>query len=104
MNQDVDFVDVLPEDFVVQLLSEANSQEEAPEELSVAEGEIDKTKPTIKLTTFEGAKGLSAQHVFILGLQNGDLPKNPSSILDIEVCKFLVALTRTRKQCHLMTK
>jgi hypothetical protein len=59
-------------------------------------------KPTIKLTSFQSAKGLSAQYVFIVGLHNGDLPRNPTKIDDIEVCKFLVALTRTRKQCYLM--
>jgi len=59
-------------------------------------------KPTIKLTSFQSAKGLSAQYVFIVGLHDRDLPKNPNKIDDIEVCKFLVALTRTRKQCYLL--
>jgi UvrD/REP helicase N-terminal domain len=59
-------------------------------------------KPTIKLTSFQSAKGLSAQYVFVVGLHNGDLPRNPAKIDDIEVCKFLVALTRTRKQCYLL--
>jgi len=56
----------------------------------------------IKLTSFEGAKGLSAQHVFILGLHAGDLPKDSTNITDIEVCRFLVGLTRTKKQCLLL--
>jgi superfamily I DNA/RNA helicase len=59
-------------------------------------------KPTIKLTSFQSAKGLSAQYVFVVGLHDGDLPRNPSNIDDIEICKFLVALTRTRKQCYLL--
>jgi superfamily I DNA/RNA helicase len=59
-------------------------------------------KPTIKLTSFQSAKGLSAQYVFVVGLHDGDLPRNPLKIDDIEVCKFLVALTRTRKQCYLL--
>lgn len=62
----------------------------------------DKTKPSIVLTSFEGAKGLQACHVFITGLQNGDLPKDPHSISDIEISKFVVALTRTIKQCYLI--
>ncbi len=66
------------------------SSEEAPD------------RPTIRMTSFEGSKGLSAQHVFILGLQDGDLPRNRQAIDDLEVCRFLVAMTRTRKQCHLM--
>src|SRR5258708_8992645 len=59
-------------------------------------------KPTIKLTSFQSAKGLSAQYVFVVGLHDSDLPSNPAKIDDIEVCKFLVALTRTRKQCYLL--
>jgi len=59
-------------------------------------------RPTIRMTSFEGAKGLSAQHVFIMGLQDGDLPHSRSAIDDLEICRFLVAMTRTRKQCHLM--
>ena len=59
-------------------------------------------KPTIKLTSFQSAKGLSAQYVFVVGLHDGDLPRRPDKIDDIEICKFLVALTRTRKQCYLL--
>jgi hypothetical protein len=40
--------------------------------------------------------------MFVVGLHEGDLPRNPTKIDDIEVCKFLVALTRTRKQCYLL--
>ncbi len=63
---------------------------------------IESDLPTIKLTSFQGAKGLSAQYVFIVGLHNGDLPRNTERIDDIEICKFLVALTRTRKQCYIL--
>jgi superfamily I DNA/RNA helicase len=59
-------------------------------------------KPTMKLTSFQSAKGLSAQYVFVVGLHEGDLPKKSNKVDDIEVCKFLVALTRTRKQCYLL--
>jgi len=56
----------------------------------------------IKLTSYEGSKGLSAQHVFLVGLHVGDLPRNPEQIKDIEICKFVVGLTRTKKKCTLM--
>jgi superfamily I DNA/RNA helicase len=56
----------------------------------------------VKVTSFEGAKGLSAQHVYIAGLHNGELPHDPASIKDIEICKFVVGLTRTRKKCTLI--
>lgn len=60
------------------------------------------TPPIVKLTSFEGAKGLSAQHVFIVGLHEGDLPRDPNNIQDIEICRFVVGLTRTRKSCSLL--
>jgi superfamily I DNA/RNA helicase len=56
----------------------------------------------VRVTSFEGAKGLSAQHVFIAGLHDNELPHNPAAIKDIEICKFVVGLTRTRKKCSLI--
>ena len=56
----------------------------------------------IKLTSYEGAKGLSAQYVFLIGLHAGDLPRSVDQIKDIEICRFLVGLTRTKKKCCLM--
>jgi len=41
--------------------------------------------------------------VFIVGVHENELPKNAVDIKDLEICKFLVSLTRTRKQCHLLT-
>jgi len=57
---------------------------------------LDPAKPTIRLTTFEGAKGMSAQHVFILGLNH------KSNIRAVDVRRMIVALTRARKQCCLL--
>ena len=64
------------------------------------ETDTDQT-PCIKLTSYEGSKGLSAQYVFLVGLHEGELPhKVPPE--DIEICKFLVGLTRTKKKCSIM--
>ena len=63
---------------------------------------IDKTKPAVLVTTFEGAKGLSGGHVFVVGMNETYLPKRRGAITDADVRLFLVALTRTRKQCHLI--
>lgn len=66
--------------------------------------EQDPEEPTILLRTFEGSKGLSGGHVFIVGANNGSMPKiQGTEIPDIECCKFIVALTRTRKQCHIIS-
>jgi len=63
---------------------------------------VDKTLPSILLTSFKGCKGLSAGHVFIVGANNGSIPVDPRGIKDVEIGQFIVALTRTRKQCHII--
>ena len=66
--------------------------------------EVNKNQPTILLSSFEGCKGLSAGHVFVVGLNDGVMPKiQDSQIDDIDCCRFIVALTRTRKQCYLFS-
>ena len=55
--------------------------------------------PTIMLTTLVGSKGLQAQYVFVVGVNEGSLPRNNSSVKEQEVCEMLVALTRARKSC-----
>lgn len=65
---------------------------------------VEQSQPTILLTSFEGCKGLSGGHVFIVGANNGSLPRIvKDKIEDIECCRFIVALTRTRKCCHIIT-
>ena len=59
-------------------------------------------QPVVRVTSFEGAKGLSAQHVVIAGMHNGEIPHDYQNIADIEICRFLVGLTRTRKRCYLL--
>lgn len=56
----------------------------------------------VKLVTFEGAKGLSAQHVYVVGLHEGELPRSEAAILDREICLLLVALTRAKKKVSLL--
>lgn len=57
----------------------------------------------IVCTSLVGAKGLSAQHVFLVGFVNGLFPVNPTRILDDEVSQLMVALSRTRKQFHALS-
>jgi superfamily I DNA/RNA helicase len=96
-------INLLPEEYCKKIFCEIeelkDDEEKTDEEV---EKELDKDTPTIKITTFEGAKGLSAYHVFIVGMQNGVLPLNPRDIKDKEVRKLLVAITRAKKQCHLI--
>jgi len=64
---------------------------------------VDKKAPTILFTSFKGCKGLSAGHVFIVGVHDGGMPKDNNQIDDVEIAQFVVALTRTRKQCHILS-
>jgi superfamily I DNA/RNA helicase len=75
--------------------------EEEPEVQIGGEAE-EEAAPDILFTSLVGAKGLSAEHVFITGLNNGHFPRNAGAITDEEVCRFIVALSRTRKRCHLI--
>jgi superfamily I DNA/RNA helicase len=59
--------------------------------------------PSVLLTTFEGCKGLSAGRVFILGMNSGDIPRDPNDIKDIEISRLIVALTRTRECCYMIS-
>ena len=91
--------DVISTEYRSAVLQEAAQWEPAVEE--VAQGP-DEGGPTIKITSFEGAKGLSAQRVFVVGMHEGELPHDSNNIRDIEICKFLVGLTRTKKKCALI--
>ncbi len=94
-------IQILPKEYRENILTEAKEWSEEAGAVAAAEAE-DVSSPTVKLTSFEGSKGLSAQHVFMLGLQDGGLPRDRRSITDLEICKFIVALTRTRKQCQIL--
>jgi superfamily I DNA/RNA helicase len=95
---------LLPPDFKQKILAETEKVElDNPDEARTELPPENHDVPTIKLVSFEGSKGLSAQHVFVVGVHEGELPHDAQQISDLEVCKFLVALTRTRKQCHVMT-
>jgi len=76
------------------LTDEAQEQVEAP---------VDKREPKIMITTMVGSKGLQAGHVFISGVNEGSFPKKNSSPTNDEVCQLIVALTRTKKCCYLVS-
>jgi superfamily I DNA/RNA helicase len=58
--------------------------------------------PDIRCTSFEGSKGLAAQYIFILGVNERHFPQNnPPSNKDIY--RLIVGLTRTRKRCYMIS-
>lgn len=88
----------LPSDYCERVLKEVDEYESLEDDEKETSTEV----PLAQVTTFEGAKGLSAQHVFIAGLHDGEIPQDPAAIKDLEICKFVVGLTRTHKKCTLL--
>lgn len=84
-------------------LSSSSSENDTEEFATLSPSNELNPVPQIICTSLTGAKGLSACHVFIVGLNNGHFPRSPDAITDAEVCQLLVALSRTRKQCHLVS-
>jgi hypothetical protein len=91
----VPLCDLVSDEYRAQIKGEAGAEGDGLEEtVNETQDKCDEeTLPSISFTTFEGSKGLSAQHVFIVGLQNGDLPRSAARVDDIEICKFVVDLT-----------
>lgn len=93
--------DVIPDEYRTSVLAEVDLLPDVSEENEEVEPP-EPSSPTIQVTSFEGAKGLSAQHVYIAGLHDGEIPHDPGAVTDLEICKFVVGLTRTRKRCTLI--
>jgi hypothetical protein len=94
-------IELVPPEYRDRILAEAAVYEELPAAPPPAQA-VDPARATIRFASFEGSKGLSGQHVFVVGLHEGDLPRRAVAADDLEVCKMIVAITRTRKQCHLL--
>lgn len=80
------------------------------EELRIEEAN-ENTAVSIKITTINGSKGLSANYVFLVGMNNTCLngaklagfPYDQNNPTDNEICQFIVGMTRTRKKCYLIS-
>jgi len=59
--------------------------------------------PNILITTLTGAKGLQADHVFVLGVNARSFPLSNADVTEVEVCQLLVALTRAKQSCTLVS-
>ena len=68
-----------------------------------AELPVQDNSVSIKITTINGSKGLSANYVFLVGMNDGDFPRIEQNPTDNEICQFIVGLTRTRKKCYLIS-
>ena len=74
-----------------------------PDALNDVLESADETAPDVLFTSLVGSKGLSAEHVFIVGMNNKHFPQNPGAITDDDICSLIVALSRTRKRCHVVS-
>ena len=94
-------VEVIPAEQKEAVLSEAKAWalQNPPVDLSE---EPDESTQRVAVTTYQGSKGRSAQYVFMVGVHSRELPRNPEHIEDIEICCFLVGLTRTKKKCSIL--
>jgi AAA domain/UvrD-like helicase C-terminal domain len=130
--EDLELVDLLPQEFrdlhlsIVALLRVVLQGEELPKdelgklgaatglplsalrrhlglEMGELEPELDQDAPRILITTLSGAKGLQAEHVFVVGVNEGHFPRVNSAPREDEVCQLLVALTRARRSCTLVS-
>ncbi|MFH1385118.1 MAG: UvrD-helicase domain-containing protein [Candidatus Omnitrophota bacterium] len=101
-NNETPLVKVIPTEYREKILKEINVYEHQSDITTEEQTAPDENHLTISVTSFEGAKGLSAQHVYIAGLHRGELPHDTKLIKDLEICKFVVGLTRTRKKCTLI--
>lgn len=91
-----------PFDAIERLLRK-NTEQESDNESATAQSTVDTTTPSVICTSLRGAKGLSANRVFIVGFNSGHFPRNPTAITNDEVCNLLVGLSRTRRQCYLVS-
>lgn len=57
--------------------------------------------PTVRILTFQSSKGLEADFVFIVGLEEGNVPRESSGNIAEEARLLFVAMTRAKKQLHL---
>jgi superfamily I DNA/RNA helicase len=77
---------------------EPEDKHEVPPEEPTSEPE-----PWILCSTLVGAKGLEAGHVFVVGVNDSHFPRDNRNPTDVEVCSFVVALTRARKKAYVLS-
>ncbi len=61
-------------------------------------------KPNILFTNFMGSKGLTADHVILLNIQDGAIPQKIHKIEDEELFSFIVGISRGRKSLHIVSQ
>ena len=91
-------IELLPKDYI----SKHKESAESFISKDKIKSESESKKIKVKLTTYLGAKGLSANHVFILGLESKVFSSNPLSLKLDDICQFIVLLTRAKKSLSIV--
>lgn len=88
----------------LELRRELSGGAEADSSEDVSGEETDGSRaPRIVVTSLVGAKGLQAEHVFVVGLNGRHFPVDNGHPTEDEVCCLLVALTRAKRKCYLVS-
>lgn len=95
----IPLVSLLPGEYVTFQINEARKELGNQNKEST---QSDQKKIRVKLTSIYGSKGLSALHTFVIGMNNGSIPES-LPVTDDDVCKFIVALTRAKRSCTLVS-
>lgn len=90
-------LDLLEEIGIVEDIFDNGEEDAIPVQALTVDG------PTVLVTSLLGAKGLEAGHVFVVGLNNHHFPRQNATPTEDEVCQLIVALTRARKSCTLIS-
>jgi superfamily I DNA/RNA helicase len=98
----VALAEVIPEPERDAVLKEAAAWK-AREEASGQDRPPAREVESVAITSYEGSKGRSASYVFLVGLHSEEFPADARDIKDLEICRFLVGLTRTKKKCTILT-
>lgn len=94
---DQKFVTEHTHESIDEIMTRLGWDEEEPPEPVEPEEPAEVGGPEILVTTLQGAKGLQAAHVFVVGMTEGDFPRHDPT--EEEVCCLIVALTRGTKSC-----
>lgn len=89
---------------IIERLAPVAIDDEAPEvEADKGSSTAADKEPTIVCTSRIGSKGLSAGYVFVVGFVDRYFASSSVGITDDDICQFLVALSRARKECQLIS-
>lgn len=102
IDNNINLYDELDPDYLCKHLEKANNLQ--LKEVLEEECEHVEDRPNILFTNFMGSKGLTADHVLLLNIQDGAIPQNRFKIEEEELFNFIVGISRGRKSLHVISQ